>query len=200
MLDARASATAARIGPNAVIQTARALRAAGGDAFARVVFRRAAVEPWLEAEPVGMVDELAVARLHRAVAALGAPRAEAIALDAGRRTAEYVRRNRIPWAARLLLSSLPAGAASRLLLAAIARSAWTFAGSGAVRVTPGDPAVIEIAANPIATPGCPWHRAVFEGLFRALVTPAARVAETACTARGAPACRFEIALSGRAPG
>ncbi len=199
MLDAQSHGIA-RIGPNAVIQTARALRAAGGEAFARAVFRRAAVEPWLEAEPQGMVDELSVARLHRTVAALGAPRDAAIARDAGRRTADYVRLNRIPRVARMMFAVLPVGLASRLLLMAIAKNAWTFAGSGAVRVTPCDPAVIEIAANPIATPGCPWHQGVFTGLFQALVTPAARVRETACCAEGAPACRFEIALSDRAPG
>jgi divinyl protochlorophyllide a 8-vinyl-reductase len=40
-------------------------------------------------------------------------------------------------------------------------------------------------------PVCDYYAATFEGLFRALVHPAARVVETECEACGAPACIFE---------
>jgi divinyl protochlorophyllide a 8-vinyl-reductase len=53
-------------------------------------------------------------------------------------------------------------------------------------------AIIEIGANPIATPGCPWHRGVFQVLFRSLVSPGAAIAKTGCCALGDAACRFEI--------
>ena len=75
-----------------------------------------------------------------------------------------------------MLEALPASLASRQLLSAIARHAWTFAGSG------------RYAAGPV----CHWHAGVFETLFRTLVHPRSRARETACCAAGAPACRFEI--------
>lgn len=187
----------ARVGPNAILQTAEALRARGGDALARQVFAAAGLAARLVTPPTEMVPEGEAARLHRACCRTLAPaEAEAAARDAGLRTAAYILRYRIPRPARWLLRALPPGLATRLLLAAIARHAWTFAGSGRVVVTPGRPAVIEIAANPLATPGCPWHRGVFEGLVRTLVDRGTEVRETACTARGAPACRFEIHRSG----
>jgi divinyl protochlorophyllide a 8-vinyl-reductase len=80
---------------------------------------------------------------------------------------------------------------------AIARHAWTFAGSGRFRVVA--PLVFEIADNPIVrgevsdVPLCHWHRAVFETLFRALVDDRLRCAEVACCATGNAACRFVLA-------
>ncbi|MEM1431648.1 MAG: V4R domain-containing protein, partial [Pseudomonadota bacterium] len=44
-------------------------------------------------------------------------------------------------------------------------------------------------------PLCHWHAAVFERLFRVLVSPESSVTEVACCAMGAPACRFEIRLT-----
>ncbi len=185
----------ARVGPNAVLQTAAALRAEGGEALARQVFEAAGLARLLEAPPEAMVPEIEAARLHRVVAAcLPAGRAERVAAEAGRLTAEYLLAHRIPKPAQRLLRALPPRLAGRLLLTAISRAAWTFAGSGGFSFRGWGRPVVEIAANPLATPGCPWHRAVFERLFRALVAPGTRVVETACCARGAPACRYEIAL------
>jgi len=190
-----ADAGSARIGPNAVIRMAEALRSAGGEACAARVFHAAGLDAWLDAPPTAMTGEEEVARLHRMVAGcLPAAAAEAVALDAGRRTARYILAHRIPRAACWLLRALPAGPSARLLIGAIGRNAWTFAGSGRFAARPGRPFVLTIAANPIAVPGCAWHRGVFEGLFQALVSPRARVSEGACCALGATACRFEIAL------
>jgi len=192
---AAAAVPSGRVGPNAILQVAAALRVAGGEALARRVFADAGLAGLLEAPPDSMIDERAVARLHGALArALPEREAEALARDAGRRTARYILDHRIPPLAQRVLRALPAGPAARLLLAAIGRNAWTFAGSGRFSARPGRPAVIEIAANPVATPGCPWHRGVFEGLFPHLASPGSAVVETACCARGAPACRFEIRL------
>ena len=114
--------------------------------------------------------------------------------EAGTRTAAYVLANRIPKAAQALLKSLPAPLAGPLLLKAIARNAWTFAGSGRVRTAArGRRFVVEIAANPLAMPGCVWHLAVFEGLFSALVAPRVSVSHPLCCHDGAALCRFEIA-------
>ncbi|MGF1445955.1 MAG: bacteriochlorophyll 4-vinyl reductase [Pikeienuella sp.] len=191
-------ATPARVGPNAVLQMAAALAAEGGPDFAARIFDRAGLADLLAAPPKSMVAEDIAARLHRTVIAEMAPeRASCIARSAGRRTADYLLAHRIPGPAQRLLKALPPRWAAQLLLLAIRRSAWTFAGSGRFRACSGNPSVIEIVDNPLAVPGCPWHAAVFERLFRVLVSPATVVVETDCCARNAGACRFEIWLSGR---
>ena len=191
------SATVARVGPNAMLQLAAALRARHGEGVARRVFADAGLPRRLDHPPNALVDEREVAALHRALARDLPPDAAAeVARDAGRRTADYLLAHRIPALARAVLRTLPARFAARLLLRAILRHAWTFAGSGRVTVTAGRVPVLEIAANPLATGPCLWHAAVLERLFHALASPRARVVETACCAAGAPACRFEIHLHG----
>jgi divinyl protochlorophyllide a 8-vinyl-reductase len=188
---------AARVGPNAILQTAEALHAAGGEALAARAFGRAGLASLLAAPPADMVAEDDAARLLRALPEVLPPaQAEALLAEAGRRTGDYILAHRIPRPAQAVLRALPAWAASRLLLAAIRKHAWTFAGSGRVRVRGGGR--LEIAANPLAVAGCAWHRAVFSRLFEALVAPRVGVRETACCARGAPACRFEIEIGARA--
>ncbi len=184
---------AGRVGPNAVIQLAAALRHRLDDRAARAVFARAGRRQWLLAAPREMVDERFARELFETVVALFPETvASGVLSEAGRRTADYVLANRIPRPVRAVLPALPPPLSSRLLMAAIGRNAWTFAGSGAFRAQAGAPRAIEIEANPLAVPGCPWHVAVFERLFRALVTPHARVRHTRCSCAGAPACRFAI--------
>lgn len=187
-----------RIGPNAVIQVAEALRALHGEPAARRVFGAAGLDGLLDRPPERMTGERVVAALHRTLHAL-LPREDAaeVAAEAGTRTADYLLARRIPRPAQWLLGALPARLAGALLLGAIARNAWTFAGSGHVFVTAGNPAVIEIEDNPVATAPCHYHIAVFARLFRALVHPRAEVRETLCCAGGAAACRFAISWSRR---
>lgn len=184
-----------RIGPNAIIQVAEALRAQHGEAAARRVFGAAGLGRLLDRPPERMTDERTVFALHRALHALMPGQDAAhIAADAGRRTADYLLANRIPRMVQAVLRVLPARLAAPVLLRAISRNAWTFAGSGHVRVMRGNPAVIEIVANPVATGPCHYHIAVFERLFRVLVHQHATVRETTCCAQGAAACQFEITL------
>lgn len=187
-------AMTARIGPNAVIQLDEALRARGEGGLAALIFAAAGQSEWRGHPPEAMVDERAVARLHAALWRL-APAAAALARDAGTRTADYIMANRIPRAARGLLTLLPAALAEPLLVRAIARHAWTFAGSGAFAAAPGRPARFTIAANPLARAEpdarCAWHEAVFTRLWQRLVTPHARVVERCC-GHGTGACRFEV--------
>jgi divinyl protochlorophyllide a 8-vinyl-reductase len=140
-----------------------------------------------------MVDERIPRRLFAALTTMW-PRAEASAVlhDAGRRTADYLLANRIPGPAQRVLRLLPAPLASRALLAAIGKNAWTFAGSGACTTSHPGKAVIEIKDNPLAVPDCPWHAGVFEGLFSALVHARPVVAHPRCCAAGDTVCRFEI--------
>jgi divinyl protochlorophyllide a 8-vinyl-reductase len=198
MLDAAAPDAPHRIGPNAIIQVAEALRALHGEAAAKRVFGAAGLGGLLDRPPRRMTDERAVSALHRSLHALmPVQEAAQVAADAGRRTADYLLANRIPRMVQWLLRALPAPLAAPVLLRAISRNAWTFAGSGHVFVTRGSPAMIEIEANPVATGPCHYHIAVFERLFRVLVHPRADVQETKCCASGAVACRFTIALPHR---
>lgn len=144
----------------------------------------------------GMMPEGPAARLHHAVRQTLGPAAPWVLAEAGRATGDYILAHRIPRPAQLLLRSLPAALSAPLLKAAIAKHAWTFAGSGQFSTRSG--LVFEIAANPVIagetspTPLCHWHAAVFERLFRTLVDDRLRAQETACCACGDHACRFEL--------
>lgn len=182
-----------RIGPNAVIQVAAALRASGGEPMARRVFAHARLEAVRTSPPTGMIDERLVARLHRALfECFPEDTAAAIAESAGMRTGDYILAHRIPAPVQWLLRLLPRRLAARLLLAGIIRNAWTFAGSGRTHIQPGNPAIVRIMDNPIGTPGCHWHCGVFRRLFEVLVSPDVEVHEIACTLLGDSACSFEI--------
>jgi divinyl protochlorophyllide a 8-vinyl-reductase len=117
---------------------------------------------------------------------------------AGVATADYLLAHRIPKPVQLLLKLLPAPLACRLLLAAISRHAWTFAGSGRFDARPGRPTLLTIRDNALCRgqhsdhPVCDYYAATFEQLFRVLVHRQARVTELSCEARGDDACSFEI--------
>lgn len=144
-----------------------------------------------------MVPEADVARLHRTVRR-DLPRfASAIMAEAGARTADYILAHRIPKPAQHVLKLLPASASAVLLSRAIARNAWTFAGSGRFRAE--TPWCFTIEANPLVRgehgdrPLCQWHAAVFERLYATLVAPDVTAVEVACCAEpGVHACRFEL--------
>ncbi len=186
----------ARIGPNAVLQLVPVLD--------RVVGRAARVRMMAGAglfempDGTTMIDEGPVARLHQHMRRDLPDLAPAIARAAGRRTGDYILIHRIPRPAQALLHVLPAALSARLLAQAIARHAWTFAGSGRFRVASRAPLVFEIADNPMVrgeharAPVCHWHAAVFARLYARLVAPDYTCTEIACCATGAPACRFVL--------
>jgi len=74
----------------------------------------------------------------------------------------------------------------------VARHAGTVAGPGSLRIAATRPTTFEIAASP-RVPAGQWHAAVSERLFASLADARLRCAELACTATGAPACRFATA-------
>lgn len=190
----RMRSQAGLVGPNAVIQLIAALRdCPAGPGTAERVFARAGFSWLLVSPPDAMIDETIPAQLFAELwHELPARQASAIAHDAGRRTGAYVLANRIPPAVRLVLGALPHWLSSRLLLKAIERNAWTFAGSGECTTTSGRPAFITIANNPLAMPGCIWHVGVFEYLFRALVHEGTEIRHHDHRMAGSPASRFEI--------
>ena len=187
------------IGPNAITRIAQAMRGHYGEAATRALFGRAALADALEHPPTTPVDEAQVRALHAALReALSATEAQGIAREAGRLTAEYLLARRIPKLAQTLLRHLPTGLAEHLLLKAVAKNAWTFAGSGVFSYRIGTPTIVEIQDNPVCRgittdgPGCAYHAATFEHLWRMLIDRGTQVVETACCACGAETCRFEI--------
>jgi divinyl protochlorophyllide a 8-vinyl-reductase len=191
------SRVSAQIGPNAVLQTLRAIREMRSPELADAVARLAEIPSRL---PEGMLPELWFVRLLTAVRIL-VPSSEEVLLRAGHHTAIYVRENRVPKTVRSALAFLPARAALPLLLEAFRRHAWTFAGAGTFRVEGDYPHVLSLHGAPTCRPeskppptgGGDYYAAAFEELLT-LASPGVRVREVACVARGAPVCRFEITL------
>lgn len=188
--------TGGRIGPNAILQTIAILDHCEGRPARDLVMEtaRVAVPP----ADSGMLPEGDCAAVHRAVRLCLPDRADGLLRLAGLATGDYILRNRIPAPARAVIRALPGFLGARLLVAAISRHAWTFAGTGSFRVTGWRPLTFEIVNNPLirgeyaAAPMCHWHAAVFERLFSRLLWRSAVVAEVSCAATGAAACRFTV--------
>ncbi|MEM1049517.1 MAG: bacteriochlorophyll 4-vinyl reductase [Pseudomonadota bacterium] len=184
-----------RVGPNAVLQLAEALIALYGPSFTARIFADAGFGGLLASPPETMIDETVPAALFRALWRDMPPVSAArVARNAGTRTADYILANRIPAIAKAVLKVLPPRLAAPLLLSAIRKHAWTFAGSGTCETDTRGGYRIDIRRNPLAMPDCVWHQGVFERLFRVLVSSRAHVHHTKCCADGAPLCRFEVRL------
>jgi len=194
-----AAPAADRIGPNAVTRLQAVLMDRVGYADTMTVFADAGLARYLARPPQDMVAEGEVRALyHRLRASYGPDLAATLAFEAGERTADYLLAHRIPRAAQHVLKRLPTGIASRALLTAVGRHAWTFAGSGRFAVLSAAPAAVRIADNPLCRgetaqrPVCDFYAGTFQRLYRTLVHPDACALETACEAMGDPACIIEI--------
>jgi divinyl protochlorophyllide a 8-vinyl-reductase len=192
-------AAAARIGPNAIIRLVEALDQDRGPEAVAGLLEAAGLQQYSGALPTEMVDEQEVTRLQATLREqLGIDAARRTSRDAGLRTGDYLLANRIPRPVQRLLKILPARLASRVLIAAIRRNAWTFVGSGVFDGEPGRPTRLKVTDGPICRgaqadePLCDFYAGSFERLFSRLVHPDARVTETACQANGAESCVFEV--------
>lgn len=184
-----------KVGPNAIIQLTAVLREGWGEHVADACLASANLLSYRTAPPGGMIDEREVVTLFASVRlVLGGEQADIALMHAGFRTGDYILANRIPRGAQRALRLLPAPLAARALLHAIARNAWTFAGSGNVELRTALNPALSIAGNPLATPGCPWHVGVLTRLFRSLASPRAVLTHTSCCARGDRTCRTGLAL------
>ena len=193
--------TEARIGPNSVLRTLEALGDFVDAAAAEHAARAASLPPEL---PGSLIPEAWFVRLVREVRCQHpAERSERVLREAGIRTGAYVTANRIPAPFRLLLRFLPARLAIPLLLRAFRHHAWTFAGSGRFRVEGPFPGTIVLEGAPTCRdgdgpdPSGSYYEAAFETLLD-LAAPGIRVREVACTAGGAPACRYRLQIPGNA--
>ncbi len=183
------------IGPNAILQMMPVLERMAGPEGALRLLRKAGVRHLPDGSE--MIPEEDAARLHQWVRGAMGDRAAKMAAEAGRSTGQYILAHRIPRAAQRLLRVLPAGLSARVLSQAIARHAWTFAGSGRFEVI--NPWRFEIQHNPLVRGEqnqsclCHWHAAVFETLYQELVHPSCTCREVACGAQpGQEACIFDI--------
>jgi len=181
------------IGPNAVLQLESALVDHGGDGAAREVFLTAGHASLLKDRPTEMIDERVPASLYEALwTCQPDDAARRIAYDAGLKTGAYILQYRIPRIATVLLKSLPRRLAAQILLKAISKNAWTFAGSGTCRVRMDADAHVDIEHNPLAMPGCVWHVGVFEALFGALIGTGIDVRHSHAGEDDNVLCQFDI--------
>jgi divinyl protochlorophyllide a 8-vinyl-reductase len=198
---------AGQIGPNAITRMAEALNDQFGPSLRLQLFEHAGLLHHLVKPPEHMVAQDEVRSLHLAVYGhLPPDQAAEVARAAGFATGNYLLAHRIPRILQTVLKRLPAPLAARVLLAAIARHAWTFVGSGRFVAQPpawdATGVVVTLHNNPLCTqrhspyPVCHFHAATFERLFAALVHPATRVHELSCEASGGDGCRFDIRWGG----
>ncbi|GAB4478103.1 MAG: hypothetical protein OHK0018_09090 [Erythrobacter tepidarius] len=124
-------------------------------------------------DPRDVVDEIQALRLHRWLSLRVPMGCYAIAEEAGARTADYIIAKRIPPAVVWLLRHLPALLAAPVLMAAIRKHAWTFAGAGVFvpRAAWGFTTDRSAAEDIIPLPDSlfHWYAAVFTRLYRCLV-------------------------------
>jgi divinyl protochlorophyllide a 8-vinyl-reductase len=194
-----ATASRARIGPNAIVRVAEALVERIGTEATDALCTRAGLARHLAHPPTAMVDETDVARLQWQLRAdLDADLAHEVAWDAGTRTGDFLLAHRIPKLAQFALRHLPPSLAARVLAKASTKHAWTFVGSGTFRSSPGKPFRLVIEHSPpcsrirASAPVCHHYSATFERIFRQLVSERSRVTEVGCDAAGGAACVFEV--------
>lgn len=187
------------VGPNAITRMAEALEAIEGPERCRAVFLRAGLAQALRTPPTDMVDEEDVAALQAATfAVLGPGRARIVGLEAGRLTGDYLLANRIPHAAQRLLRLLPKSLAARLLVRAIARHAWTFAGTGRFSYRFAGGLSLRLEHSPLCRRircdqhACHYFAGTFARVFEGVLGQGVQVCETACEAVGDPACVFHV--------
>ncbi|MBB4284383.1 bacteriochlorophyll 4-vinyl reductase [Roseospira goensis] len=189
----------ARIGPNSITRIADALRDRRGPVETAALFAAAGLAHHAARPPESMVPAADVTALHGVLRArLDHDTVVAVSRAAGVATADYLLAHRIPKPAQAVLRLLPPVPAARVLIGAMGRHAWTFAGGGRFEGHAGRPTRLVIADGPIQAavadaeaPVCDYYAATFERLFRVLVARRTRVREVACQAMGAPACVFE---------
>ncbi len=194
-----AAPTPARIGPNSVLQSLRALEELEPRAVYTRVLARAAFPQPPDQWPHGLIPEAWFTQLLRALRDTVPPaRSEEILRRAGAYTAAYVARHRIPAPIRAALGALPAALALPLFLRAVRRHAWTFAGSGAFRFSSKPTVTLILESCPTCrpdahppVPGGAYYEAAFAGLLRLAAGPLL-VRETSCISSGAPHCCFQL--------
>lgn len=181
-----------RIGPNALIQTVRALQEQYNEATLLAILQQSGQEYLLHRDPAGMVQEQEFAALVTALAAqLGVSAARAILHRSGQLTAAYLLHYRIPRPFQRLLKPLPQRLALKLLLWAISKNAWTFAGSGHFAYKVGKTSRLTVTSHiqPVAA-ACGFYGGTFEHLIHVLINPKAIMQMEVLMNGGQPYCVY----------
>ncbi|ACF13097.1 bacteriochlorophyll 4-vinyl reductase [Chloroherpeton thalassium ATCC 35110] len=186
----------ARIGPNSIIQTFNALSTRFGEERTKAIFRSAGHEKYIGNLPSEMVNEAEFHALVKAVLEeIGEKDASEILKDSGQRTAEYLLKNRIPGIFQSLVKLMPKKLGMKLLLFAISKNAWTFAGSGAFSFEVGDTMYIRVRVSFPSKPVVAYfYGGTFYKLLRTLIDPAAHVAIEEHSEKGEIDCFYNVTL------
>ncbi|WP_338548708.1 bacteriochlorophyll 4-vinyl reductase [Roseovarius phycicola] len=184
-----------KIGADAILQTLDALSDVGGDILAQKVLEAAGLRHMLDQKLQEMVPQNIFLALVRAIEnTLPRSQVDLVAVSSGRKTGDVLLEQYIPDMAQKLLHTLPPHVAGPLLLQALEKHAWTFAGSAHVHHLPGPPLQLVIKNNPMAVWGCLWQCALLENVFRSLISADARVWHMACCADHKPSCVYMIEI------
>jgi divinyl protochlorophyllide a 8-vinyl-reductase len=163
----------ALIGPNAIIQTVRALNDLHGAPAAARLLIASGQGHLIDHAPTTMVDEADFHTLvHALVVQSGSSATSRVLQIAGQHTADYLLAHRIPRPFQRLVRLLPRRAGLWLLLKAISFHAWTFVGSGQFRfAVAGHPAIHVVVTHPTAYPVVHFYGGTFGHLLRVLIDP-----------------------------
>ena len=187
----------AKIGPNSIIQTVAALEARYGKAEAEARLAVAGYGHLVGNLPSEMVEE---EKFHSLVTALDGEierkELEEILTDSGERTAAYLMKVRIPGFFQKILKPLPPPIAFRLLLFAISKNAWTFAGSGDFSYTTEKTPLITVRVKSPTVPVVGYfYLGTFTKLLKELVNPKTRIDELTTGESGSFVCRYTCHIS-----
>ncbi len=190
-----------KIGPNSIIQTFQALQEFYGQKKTREILEQGGQGHILSYLPSEMIDEQEFIALAKMLfSQLGVDEAIPLMRRSGNLTGKYVLANRIPKPVQRLIKLFPRPIRLKILLTAIGKSSWTFAGSGTYSFITRPRPLITINNSIIRQavqadkPVCSYYRGAFETLIWALVSPKAVVEEVECLAGGDSRCRFVIKL------
>lgn len=194
-------ASAARIGPNSILQTVDVVQAHHGAAAACTVLAASGYAAWCNDPPTAMVPEEAFHALAATlVAQYGDSRAAALLIQAGEQTASYLLAHRIPRPFQAVLRRLPPVPALAALLAAVRFNAWTFVGSGDYRYTVRHPAAIVLTLRQATVPAVVhFFGGTFALLLRELVDDQTALSSHALPYAGGLVCTYQVRLPGRVP-
>jgi divinyl protochlorophyllide a 8-vinyl-reductase len=190
-----------KIGPNSIIQTVRALQDFYGQKKAVEILEQGGQGHVLTRELNEMIDEQDFIALAKMLySQLGVDDTLPLLRRSGNLTGEYVLANRIPKPVQRLIKFLPLPLRLKVLLTAIGKSSWTFAGSGTYSFITRPRPLITINNSIIKQavqakkPVCSYYTGAFETLIKTLVSPRAVIEEVECLAGGSDKCRFVVKL------
>lgn len=178
-----------RIGSDAVLQTLDALSEVGGVHLVQRIVDVAGLRYVVDQTLPDMVPQSVFSALVQSIEDM-LPRSQVdlVAVKSGRKTGAILLEQYIPDMAQKLLRTLPKRVAGPLLLHALEKHAWTFAGSASVHHIDGPPLKLVIGSNPMANWGCLWQCALLETVFRHVISPDARIWQMACCASDSTKC------------